>query len=155
MPLDRLQTYGRLSKTEHPRKSPADDPRACRFKGVRRTHHRGCTEPFQSSDHPRVRGAKGNCGQNDAYDKHDEYRLAQKSSARLDRRFYNLMAVFVHDRLLCVGKHAQGCKVPNLPGRWALVQARAGCQPATMGKMDAVILPASGCDTNASVRVGI
>jgi hypothetical protein len=46
MPLDRLQTYGRLSKTEHPRKSPADDPRACRFKGVRRTHHRGCTEPF-------------------------------------------------------------------------------------------------------------
>jgi hypothetical protein len=31
--------------------------------------------------------------------------------------------------------------------------ARAGCQPAAMGKMDAVILPVSGCDTNASVCV--
>jgi hypothetical protein len=35
---------------------------------------------------------------------------------------------------------------------YLLLWARAGCQPATMWKMDAVIVPASGCDTNASQR---
>jgi hypothetical protein len=48
---------------------------------------------------------------------------------------------------------------PQLPGRTlreedALINA-AGCQPATMGKTNAVVLPVSGRDISASVRAAV
>ena len=61
-------------------------------------------------------------------------------------------AMFENQTRICANTHTEH-RTHFLAAR--LFCARAWCQPAIIGTMDAVILPVSGCDTNASVRADI
>ena len=107
--LDRLQSCGRLSKTEHREKNPADDPRLS-IQTVFAKHMTGALRDLLNCQiipayvTPRTAAASTTLTTSTT-----RTGLPKNPPARLDRHFYDMAAFFVHDRLLSGGKHAHGC----------------------------------------------
>jgi hypothetical protein len=61
----------------------------------------------------RIGGSQDDDGQNTTHHEDNEYRSIQKSLSGFDRAFNDVIAFFVHGRLLSQGNRPNGIKVPN------------------------------------------
>src|ERR1700738_3680059 len=153
MSLDRLKISARLRKTEHPRKTPADDPGL----SIQRALAEHTTGPygvlFNSQISPAYVAPRATAARTTLTTSTTSTGLpknpprASTGVSTIWSPSLCMIASCQKESTLKAPKFRTFCDVRRLC-------RHAGCQPAIMGKMDAVILPASGCDTNASVRVG-